>query len=149
MRGRAIPLLIAAALLVFWAYTARWTTLRCEGGGCVYSERRVLTFPLPRRTALSRAALALHPERLRVKVYDSNHNGADLVVDTGEGELRVDEGNTATMKTRADEMHAALEGSSLIDASVSPHPFGLIVMSVLGMVVSVGVVRMFKGGPRA
>jgi hypothetical protein len=146
MRGRAIPLLIAAALLVFWGYIARWTTFRCEGDACVYREHRVLTFLLPRRTFLNRAALAAHPERLRVKVYDSNHNGADLVMDTADGELRIDEGNTATMNTRADELRTALEGSSLVDASVSPHPFGLSAMGVLAMIVLVGVVRLFKGG---
>lgn len=146
---RSIPLLIAAALLVFWGYTARWTTLRCEGDGCVYSERRVLTFPLPQTTILSRKALAAHPERLRVKVYDSNHNGADLVMSAADGELRIDEGSTATMKTRADEFRAALEASSPIDASVSPHPFGLAAMGVLGLVVWVGVVRLIRSGPRA
>lgn len=146
---KAIPLLIAAALFIFWGYTARWTRLRCEGEECVYTERRVLTFPVPRTTILSRAALAAHAERLRVKVYDSNHNGADLVMDTADGALRIDEGNTANMKTRAAELRGALEGSSPIDARVSPHPFGLAAMGVLGAIVLVGVVRLIRGGTRA
>jgi hypothetical protein len=140
-RGKAIPLLIATALLAFWGYIARFTTFRCEGEACVYQERRVLTFLFPRRIVLDRAALAAHPERLRVHVYDSNHNGADLVMDTAEGALRLDEGSTRAMQARADEMRQALGGSSPVDASVSPHPFGLLVMGVLAAVVVVGITR--------
>lgn len=143
-RGTSIPLVIAAALLAFWGYTARWSTLRCGGETCVYGERRVLTFPMSRKVILRRALLGAHPERLRVQVYDSNHGGADLVIDTTEGVLRIDEGNTRAMTTRADELRLALGGSSPIDASVSPHPFGLLVMGVLALIVFVGLARFIR-----
>jgi hypothetical protein len=134
-----IPLAIMSALLVFWGFTARWTTFRCEREVCSYDERRALTFPFLRRIVLDRAVVAAHPERLRVEVYDSNHGGADLIIETDHGKVRLDEGATATMNARADELRAAFRGSAIIDASVSPHPFGLLVMGVLSVIVVVGV----------
>jgi hypothetical protein len=126
--------LALAAVALVWSYVAQWTTFDCAGDVCVFERRRLLTFPTLTRHVTSRKVLGDHPEQLELRVVDQNRGTSeiDLRLEPGQGDGLVYQGWRAETAAKLEELRRATRsGGAAVHESVTPNPFGFLVLFVV------------------
>ncbi len=122
------------AIALGWSYIAQWTTFDCSGDVCTYERRRLLTFPMPTRRVMSRKEIGAHPDWLELRAVDGSRGSSDIVLhfDDGPETGLVYQGWREEAAVKVEELRRATKsGTTPIRESVSPHPFGFVVLALV------------------
>ena len=143
----AVALVVLSTFAVGWSYVAQWTRFDCAGPTCTFEGRRLLTLPMPTSRTVSRTELAAHPERLDLRVVDSNRGTSEIHVHLdGETSGLVYQGWQSDTAAKLDELRRAVASDAIpVHESVSPHPFGFVALGFVVIALIVLVVTRVLG----